>query len=374
MIFALLTIGLCKRNARFDKPDEYSRVSVATVDMTSCNLGILMGNTTVKTTTYFKGALVSQQTNYLCHTSKDYQEDLLQTTHKPLKSSCSSTKPDILHLNVYIPKNVANVKINEHEKFSKMKHMFNDIVNICTPSGFEKFDVAGRSGPQQFDILAANNLFSSLVTAIQTLPKPFTIIESGHLCGASTCYIASIKKFLCPECPFISIDPGYLGKELGADENCVLKNLQSVNLDSQVKIIKDVGQELKLHGPVGYIFNDDGKYRKIVSVQHSLWNAYLMEGGFQAYHDYYYHTENNDAIEATPNHRTHVHDLINTGEYEIFHKPKWGVNTWDKKFLSIFDYDTYLQNKKVFPLSWKFDIAVIQKKKVNPDWSMLVEI
>lgn len=199
-----------------------------------------------------------------------------------------------------------------------------------------------------------------MVEAFTTLPLPFTLLESGNLCGASTCWIAAAKKAWCPECPFLSIDPGYNRRDLKADPQCVQKNLAAAGLADQVTVLEKTGQEAPIRGPVGFVFNDDGKLRSIVSPQHALWAPFLMDGAVLGYHDYFFHTNDPDSSETPPNHRAHVEDLLATGNFEALHLPQWNTNTFSK-YEQVAPEELYAA-RKAWPKSWKYNVAVIRKK------------
>ena len=108
-------------------------------------------------------------------------------------------------------------------------------------------------------------LYRRLLQAVRTLPIPFTMLESGNLCGQSTIFLAHIKRKLCPTCRFMSLDPGYfrhvpkfaghaakLRKRYGANftmQDCTKLNIEAHGLSSEVELYDAFGQEAPLFRP-----------------------------------------------------------------------------------------------------------------------------
>ena len=84
------------------------------------------------------------------------------------------------------------------------------------------------------------------------------ILESGNFCGAATCFMAATKKVYCPDCPFLSVDPGFsrldTKKEDGSpiDLQCVENNIEYAGLSDYVTILDNTsGEEAPIRGPIG---------------------------------------------------------------------------------------------------------------------------
>ena len=49
---------------------------------------------------------------------------------------------------------------------------------------------------------------AAFILAAQSLPQPFTVLESGNLCGGATAFFSALRKRFCPSCQVLSRDPG----------------------------------------------------------------------------------------------------------------------------------------------------------------------
>jgi hypothetical protein len=136
--------------------------------------------------------------------------------------------------------------------------------------------------------------------------------------------------------------------------------MELVGLSDQVIILEATGQEAPLRGPVGFVFNDDGKLHEHVSVQHALWEPYLMNGTILTYHDYWqdYQDEadkdgrvvGSPRVEDPKCHRTWMDDLINTPDYTAVYKPNFFT-----------EYSKAELEELIDPRAWIFDIGVLKK-------------
>lgn len=87
---------------------------------------------------------------------------------------------------------------------------------------------------------------ASFVAAAITLPQPFVVIESGNLCGGTTVMLALLKRIFCPDCPFLSVDPGFArqavqqaGKTTGERLMCAERTLAWAGLQAEVEFVHD---------------------------------------------------------------------------------------------------------------------------------------
>ena len=98
-----------------------------------------------------------------------------------------------------------------------------------------------------------------LAMALRDLPHPFTIIESGNLCGGVTMVLALLKKAICPECPFVSADPGWYRVVLGQPLSCAASTLKYGGVAAEVTLVDALTASIVVEHPVGFVYLDDGK-------------------------------------------------------------------------------------------------------------------
>lgn len=310
-----------------------------------CHPASLPAASLVTTRLLVEGAHLSQQVNFLCHTRCDFANEVRRIDGNVSVAACSKFdfKQKPLCINMYVPKLFPSRFIEDPGPKVALQR-FHEAARMCRDL---------KRGTLQFSKLHAAHLYQGMVTAFTTLPLPFTLLESGNLCGTSTCYIAAAKKIWCPDCPFISIDPGWTRKALGEDPKCVEKNLADAGLSDQALVLQDTGEEAPIRSPIGFVFNDDGKMRHVVSRQHALWEPYLMDGAVLGYHDYFQETDDPNMVEQPPYHRAHVQDLLETGSFEKLYTSPYGQNSL---------VNGMVRETEIGPEAWKYDVAVIRKK------------
>ncbi len=79
----------------------------------------------------------------------------------------------------------------------------------------------------------------AFLEAARTLPQPYTIVESGNLCGGSTTLLALLKKRFCPSCPFVSADPGWYRVHRRQNLSCPQETLAWAGLRQEVNVLYD---------------------------------------------------------------------------------------------------------------------------------------
>jgi len=133
-----------------------------------------------------------------------------------------------------------------------------------------------------FEILA-----SSFTLAALSLPQPFTIVESGNLCGATTVMLALLKRHLCPSCRMVSMDPGGYRTDPTVREKftCAADSLQWAGVSDEVHLVDEITPTVEVELPVGFVFLDDGKIRFSNDPLMTLLEAKLMRGAVVAMHD-----------------------------------------------------------------------------------------
>ena len=103
---------------------------------------------------------------------------------------------------------------------------------------------------------------SAFLVAIGSLPQPFAIVESGNLCGATTLFLAVLKRAFCRACPIYSIDPGLYRTGVGQPVTCAGETLEWAGLRAEVILIDgSLSASVELELPVGFVYLDDGKIR-----------------------------------------------------------------------------------------------------------------
>ena len=199
--------------------------------------------------------------------------------------------------------------------------------------------VAGLRGPArlfpgQASTATTKSLFSGLWGAATSLPLPFTILETGNLCGHSTSFLARAKQLLCPQCKLVSLDPGNyrksrsvgrpavleaLRKQYGTGfdmQQCARRNLEEQGLLNEVNLIDKFGQEAPLsRPPIGFIFYDDGKVRYANAPQQATFEPHIMEGAVVAFHDCL------DFREVIVDQAEFLREMVSTGMYEHVSPP-----------------------------------------------------
>lgn len=77
-----------------------------------------------------------------------------------------------------------------------------------------------------------------LAMALRDLPHPFTIVESGNLCGGVTMMLGLLKRAVCPQCPFISADPGWYRLVSGHSLSCAADTLRYGGVRNDVTLVE----------------------------------------------------------------------------------------------------------------------------------------
>lgn len=272
---------------------------------------------TIVTTIMLNGALVQRQTGYLCeHLCMRQRKDDSDTSPR---APCNFDRLQTVAVcpRLHLPPLSLNVAYLPRKSDAWHGDTKRDAWHTCFGSQ-EKRDA--WTGPAQFAHSHFDTLYDGLRVAVEDLPTPFTILESGNFCGASTCLLAYAKRALCPQCKFISVDPGFERRRSNdIPHDCVEQNLARVGLLTEVTVLDNtVGQNAPINGPVGFVFNDDGKLHSIVSQQLDIWGERLMDGAVIAFHDYFRDSnfDNLRAQELVATHRTLIGDLLDTGDYE----------------------------------------------------------
>ena len=75
---------------------------------------------------------------------------------------------------------------------------------------------------------------AAAMLALLTLPRPFTLIESGGLCGGMTLLLALLKRHLCPSCRLLSLDPGHYRSVVRQPDDCADASLRWAGLREEV--------------------------------------------------------------------------------------------------------------------------------------------
>jgi len=252
------------------------------------------------------GALVHRQQEHLCRlhpvTAGSGDSDAWRAASAQRRcihwSADGSSVPTAFDAEtiLYVPKNMPERRADA---------TVNDALLLGTAesSAWEKAtDATARQFPGQIKREDGKTLLHALATAVRTLPTPFTMLESGNLCGQSTVLLAEAKRHLCPRCRFVSLDPGHfrhhhkfaghlpaLRERYGANfsmQDCARLNVAGHGLSGEVEVIDAFGQEAPLtRPPIGFVFYDDGKVRVANAPQQAAFEPHLMGGAMLAFHD-----------------------------------------------------------------------------------------
>lgn len=311
----------------------------------------------VESAFYVNGAISSRQTSYMCDAACGSEPTKVGPRSCTGNLDVSNGVCPLIYVPKHTPIRAPLMPLSNEDR----EKQFRNLTDYCN-SFIWTDEWAGEAASSED---TWKRIYNDMVDAFTTLPLPFTILESGNFCGASTCFMAATKRALCPDCPFLSVDPGYSRQDAvrqdgtPMDPQCVEKNMEYSKLADYVTVLdKTSGQEAPIRGPVGYIFNDDGKMHEIVSVQHPLWEPYIMNGGRLGYHDYWDDGESMKASQSTDDHRslvskweepkmhrTWIADLVDTPDY---------VTTFLPKFISEFE-------ERPPNTNWLYDVGQIQK-------------
>ena len=129
---------------------------------------------------------------------------------------------------------------------------------------------------------------SAFVLAARTLPQPFTIIESGNLCGATTVMLALLKRHICPTCPkIVSMDPGGYRRSQGMTMSCARDAIAWAGVEDDVDLRDELTATVEVELPVGFVFLDDGKIRFANDPLLALLEPKIMRGAIISMHDAY---------------------------------------------------------------------------------------
>jgi hypothetical protein len=166
-------------------------------------------------------------------------------------------------------------------------------------------------------------IFKAFLHAVNELPQPFTIIESGNFCGAVTVILARMKLHFCPKCRFITVDPTLQGQETKYKVygHCTAKKtLDHFGLLDQVEVVETFAADLTPPGPIGFAYFDDGKIREAMAPQISFIEPYLMDGAYLAFDDYrqLHEMKGTEGVTAVrvADHAELMKELVSTGDYE----------------------------------------------------------
>lgn len=173
----------------------------------NCLSKTLPGSSLVTTQLKVEGAQLSVQSNFLCHTRCAFAKELTLTTGAAGKSSCSdfSTRhePPVC-INAYIPFGLPTYFVDKDEL--KATTIWHGVVHLCQTPSTHRHGVMERTGPQQFDRLAAGNLY---VRVAHSYPHPTTPLQTGpsrpltsaHLLPHTSAHLPPPKPHLPPHPP-----------------------------------------------------------------------------------------------------------------------------------------------------------------------------
>ena len=100
-----------------------------------------------------------------------------------------------------------------------------DLLQLVVSSPFLRQHVYQQTSGDEWHAIAA-----AFLAAAGSLPQPFAIVESGNLCGATTIWLALLKRAFCPACPFYSVDPGLYRRRVGQPLSCARDSLEWAGL------------------------------------------------------------------------------------------------------------------------------------------------
>ena len=138
-----------------------------------CLSKTLPGSSLMTTQLKVEGAQLSVQSNFLCHTRCAFAKELTLTTGAAGKSACSdfSTRDEPpVCINAYIPFGLPFYFVDKVEL--KATTIWRGVVRLCQTSSTQGHEVMERSGPQQFDRLAAGNLYVRAAHPSTPLTQP----------------------------------------------------------------------------------------------------------------------------------------------------------------------------------------------------------
>ena len=176
-------------------------------------------------------------------------------------------------------------------------------------------------------------IYKLAVNAFSTLPRPFTVVESGNFCGGVTVLLALTVHRFCPACTFITVDPTLQAQhmvEARVDvQSCTAKKtLASLGLLDLATVVEGFGADLPVRGPIGLMYFDDGKIREANAPQFAMLEPYLMDGALVGFDDYaQIHCikgpagvgcKENDksSVKGKVNdHRAFIEELVSAGQY-----------------------------------------------------------
>lgn len=182
-------------------------------------------------------------------------------------------------------------------------------VELMSSQGGLATHVLTNMNPKDWELMGA--LF---VLAARSLPQPFSVMESGNLCGGATVFFALLKKVLCPACTFHSRDPGTSRKRFSKPMNCAEEAARIVGVASDVELANSIGAAVSVDLPVGFVFLDDGKARFANDPLMSYLHEHMMHGSIVLMDDAW-------QGEPMPHSNGHwgqvqyAHELVLSGDY-----------------------------------------------------------
>ena len=78
-------------------------------------------------------------------------------------------------------------------------------------------------------------------------------MESGNLCGATTVFLAFLKRAFCPACPLYSVDPGIYRGRVGQLDTCARSSLEWAGVAGDVQMLDALSASVEVELPVGFI-------------------------------------------------------------------------------------------------------------------------
>jgi len=140
----------------------------------------------------------------------------------------------------------------------------------------------------------AGLLISSTLDALEMLPSPFVIVETGSYHGKSTVLFGSIINSFSTDAIIYSIDPhdGRLGAEdkgiqvFPSSFEMFKANIEIAGIAGVVNVIRDNPVNLRWDRPVSFLFIDGLHDYSNVKKDFGNFSEWLVPGAYVAFHDY----------------------------------------------------------------------------------------
>lgn len=163
-------------------------------------------------------------------------------------------------------------------------------------------DVPGWLSDREADLLSA--------TVVRAASLGAGILELGSFLGRSTIVIARTLLALAADVPFTAVDPhrAYDFGGIPDTYDAFLANLRSRGVEQRVRVVRACSHELDWREPLGLLFVDALHDYENVRRDHELFEAFVVPGGFLAFHDYF---------DDCPGVVRHVDDVLMRGELEF---------------------------------------------------------